>query len=165
MGWLLLDNTQEALLEFNRLQTQHHNHPDVLELLWTLRARQSDWLACLKTGQTLIEVAPDRVSGWIHRAYALRRVEGGSLQMAWEALLPAADQFPDETIIPYNLACYACQRNDLPAARVWLKRAWQVAARSDGKSRWIKMALHDPDLEPLWPAIRQEYSSDVTTTD
>jgi hypothetical protein len=71
------------------------------------------------------------------------------------ALLPAADRFPDETIIPYNLACYACQMNDLPSARTWLDRALEIAARSGDKSHWIETALHDPDLERLWPEIRQ----------
>jgi hypothetical protein len=160
LGWLLLDNPCEALLELNRIQTPHQKHPDVLELHWTIRARQADWISCLKTGQTLVDVAPERVSGWIHRAYALRRVEGGGLQRAFEALLPAADRFPDETIIPYNIACYACQNRDLPAARDWLTRALEIAARLGEKPRWIELALQDPDLQPLWPEIRQTDSSD-----
>jgi tetratricopeptide (TPR) repeat protein len=155
MGWLLLDNLEEALHELSRIQSQHRNHPDVLEFNWILRARQFDWSACLETGQALVEVAPERAAGWIHRAYALRRIEGGSLQLAWESLLPAAERFPDETIIPYNLACYACQLNDLPSARTWLNRALEIAARSGDKSHWIETALHDPDLEPLWPEIRR----------
>ena len=153
-GWLMLDNFQEALLELSRIQPQHQNHPDVLELGWILQARQSDWSACLKSGQTLIDVAPDRASGWIHRAYALRRIEGGSLQRAWEALLPAADLFPDETVIPYNLACYACQMKDLESARTWLRRALAAAARAGEPARWIEAALRDRDLESLWPEIR-----------
>ena len=153
MGWLLLDNLQESILELSRIQTQYSNHPDVLEFDWILRARQSDWVACLKSGQTLVEVAPERAAGWIHRAYALRRIEG--LHRAWESLLPAAQLFPDETIISYNLACYACQLDDLPTASTWLNRAFEAAERSGEKSHWTETALHDPDLEPLWPEIRQ----------
>jgi Flp pilus assembly protein TadD len=162
MGWLLLDNASEALLELNKIQAEYQNHPDVLELRWTLQATQADWTACLRTGQALVEIAPDRVSGWIHRAYALRRATDGGLTLAWEALLPAADQFPDETIIPYNLACYACQQGDLATARDWLQRAWRTADRAGEKSKWIELALHDADLELLWPEIRQSGSSDKT---
>ncbi len=155
MGWLLLDNPHEALQELRQIHTLYRNHPDVLELQWTLQASQSDWLSCLKTGQMLVELAPERVSSWIHHAYALRRVDSQGLQRAWDALIPAADRFPRETIVPYNLACYACQKEDLTLAREWLKRAWEIAERSGEKSRWMTMALLDPDLESLWSEIRQ----------
>jgi hypothetical protein len=158
-GWLLLDNPREAILELESIHDQHRHHPDVLELDWILRARQADWNACLKSGQALVEVAPDRATGWIHRAYALRRIEGGSLQRAWDSLLPAAERFPQEAIIPYNLACYACQQHDLPSARTWLKRALEIADRAGEKPHWIETALHDSDLEPLWAEIRQIDSS------
>jgi hypothetical protein len=154
-GWLLLENPQEALLELNQIAPQHQNHPNVLELRWTLQATLADWSACLATGQALVEIAPDRVSGWIHRAYACRRASNGGLTAAWDALLPAADRFPDETIIPYNLACYACQKGDIAAARSWLERAWRVAENAGEKSKWIGQALADADLESLWPEIRQ----------
>ena len=159
-GWLLLDNPREAFLELDRIRAPYQLHPDVLELRWTLQATQADWTACLKTGQTLVDTAPDRVSGWIHRAFALRRIPGGSLKSAMEALLPAADRFPDETIIPYNLACYACQLGDLTAARDWRKRAWQASARAGEQSRWIAAALRDPDLEALWPEIPRTDAAD-----
>jgi len=37
----------------------------------------------------------------------------GGAKAAWDALLPAADKFPNNPNIPYNLACYACQMNKL----------------------------------------------------
>jgi hypothetical protein len=60
-------------------------------------------------------------------------------------LLPLAEQFPDEAIIAYNLACYACQLGDLTRAKLWLARA----ARQRGKLPLKEMALEDPDLAPL----------------
>ena len=39
------------------------------------------------------------------------------------ALRPAFEKFPKVSVIPYNLACYACQMNKLDEARVWLRRA------------------------------------------
>jgi hypothetical protein len=97
----------------------------------------------------LLHAEPDRASGWLHQAYALRRVPEGGLQQAWEALLPAYEKFPQEATIPYNLSCYACQLGQLDDARQWLKRA----VASGGKERIKHMALGDSDLEPLWGEI------------
>lgn len=56
-----------------------------------------------------------------------------------------ADKFPDQWLIPYNLACYACQLGRLDEAREWFRRALTMG---DGKA--IKLeALNDPDLAPL----------------
>jgi hypothetical protein len=49
----------------------------------------------------------------------------------------------------YNLACYACQLRDLKAGWEWLLRAVDLA----GSTKVNKMALEDPDLEPLWRDI------------
>jgi len=78
-------------------------------------------------------------------------VPQGGLQQAWEALLPAFDKFPKEPIIPFNLACYACQMRQLDAARDWLQRAMAIS----GKEKIKPMALKDSDLEPLWEEIRR----------
>ena len=90
------------------------------------------------------------MSGWLHQAYALRRVPDGGVQRAWDALLPAAARFPKEAIIPFNLACYACQTGKLDAARDWLRRAVAISDKEAIKA----MALGDSDLEPLWEELR-----------
>ena len=61
-------------------------------------------------------------------------------------LLPVVDEFPEEYIIRYNLACYACQLGNLKEARDWLKKASDQA----GTKQIKRMALKDADLEPLW---------------
>ena len=98
-----------------------------------------------------LKVAPHESSGWLHRAYALRRASDGGLSQAWDALLPAAKMFPAEPIIAYNLSCYACQMQQLDIARHWLNRA--VAAGQ--KEAIKKMALADADLQPLWTEIKE----------
>jgi tetratricopeptide (TPR) repeat protein len=123
----------------------------VLELRWSIAAEQKRWEEGLQLAQTLLRRAPKRSSGWLHQAYALRRISDGGLQKAWEALLPAFDKFPKELTIPFNLSCYACQLGQLDAARDWLKRAVAIS----GKEKVVTMALSDPDLEPLWDEIRQ----------
>src|SRR5262249_26290660 len=101
--------------------------------------------------EMLISVAPDRSSGWVHRAYALRRVKQGGLPLAWAALRPAFEKFPREEVIPYNLACYAAQFGRVDEAWEWLQKTIQAAPDA---SRIKERALADPDLQPLWDRIR-----------
>jgi hypothetical protein len=151
MGWLELGNATEAKAELAQIRQPHQDHPDVLELRWSISAREARWEEGLQIAQTLLRRAPERCSGWLHQAYALRRVPADGLQKAGEALLPAFGKFPKEVIIPYNLSCYACQMRQLDAARDWLKRAVAIA----GKEKIRRMALDDSDLEPLWAEIRE----------
>jgi hypothetical protein len=53
-------------------------------------------------------------------------------------------------VIPYNLACYACQMGQLATSRKWLQRA----LRSDKNDAIRKMAIQDEDLKPLRDEIR-----------
>jgi len=151
IGWLELGNPAEAGAELARISSAQQEHPDVLEVRWSISAEQRRWEEGLQIAQALLRRAPKRSSGWLHRAYALRRVPEGGLQKAWEALLPAFDKFPKEPIIPFNLACYACQMRQLDAARDWLQRAVAISGREKIKP----MALKDSDLEPLWEEIRR----------
>lgn len=75
------------------------------------------------------------------------------MQAAWDALLPAAEKFPDVHVIPFNLACYACQMGRLPEARDWLKRALEIAGKARNQKRVRLRALDEPDLEPLWKEL------------
>jgi predicted Zn-dependent protease len=151
IGWLELGNPEEARAELAHISSGRQEHPDVLEVRWSVAAEGKRWEEGLQVAQALLRRAPKRLSGWLHQAYALRRVSGGSVQRAWEALLPAFDKFPKEPTIPFNLACYACQLRQLEAARDWLKRAVAVG----GKEKIKRMALSDSDLEPLWEEIQE----------
>jgi Flp pilus assembly protein TadD len=150
IGWLELGNADEAKLEFDRLNAGSRLLPDVLEVEWAIRAAQNNWPAALLAARALVHADPKRASGWLHQAYALRRTEGGGLQAAWDALLPAFEMFPNEPTISYNLSCYACQMQRLDDAREWLQRA----LKSGGKEPIKRMALNDADLELLWDEIR-----------
>src|SRR6266487_2080763 len=108
-GWFELGNLPEAKAELERIAPALRQHPLVLEIRWLIHAQEKNWEEGLVVACALVEAAPERPSGWLHRAYALRRVKNGGLQAAWDALLPAFDKFPGEPTIAYNLACYACK--------------------------------------------------------
>jgi tetratricopeptide (TPR) repeat protein len=150
IGWFQLGNLVEAKLELSAITEANRSHPEVLEMRWLLCAEEKRWAEALEVARGLLEQAPERSSGWLHRAYALRRLPEGGVRKAWEALLPAFDKFPKESIICYNLSCYACQLRQMDAARVWFQRALVIG----GKDKIKRMALEDPDLEPLWKEIR-----------
>ena len=151
-GWLGLDLPEEAVVELNAIAPEFQNHPDVLDARWQLETRRQDWQAALQIAQAEIRVQPDNSAGWLHHAYALRRASRGGLVMAWGALLPAAQKFPQEPVIAFNLACYACQLKDLDKAREWLDRA----VKTGGREEIRKMALADTDLQALWPEIEKK---------
>ncbi|MGA2243845.1 MAG: tetratricopeptide repeat protein [Verrucomicrobiota bacterium] len=150
LGWLGLNCRADARAELDAISSEQQSNPAVLEARWLLCAHEKTWREALFVADCELAVAPETSAGWLHRAYALRRVDGGGLTQAWDALLPAAEKFPSEPIILFNLSCYACQLNQLEACRDWLRRALDVG----GKDVIKKMALEDEDLRPLWPEIQ-----------
>ena len=151
IGWLGLGCADDAQNELAQISQPNRNHPEVLEVSWTIFAHKKCWKDALVIAGAELMAKPDNCSGWLHRAYALRRVTDGGLPQAWEALLPAAEKFPEEPVIAYNLSCYACQLQQLDQARIWLKRAIAAGQKDNIK----KMALADDDLKPLWAEIRE----------
>ncbi len=153
-GWLELNLPAEAEAELAQLSPSAQAHPLALGALWQLHAHQHRWALAHTVAELLVYALPGEVNGWVHRAYAARRKEGGGLQAAWDALRPAAELFPDETIVPYNLACYACQLAKLDAARHWMGRAREIAGKQKSREGLKLMALADADLVPLREEIR-----------
>jgi len=149
-GWLELGCPDEALKELEELSESNRRHPDVLELAWLIHAALKAWDHALAAADLLIRIAPDRPAGWLHRAYAMRRVTGGGLDKAWTLLRPAFDRFPNESVIAYNLSCYACRMGRLEDSRRWLKRSIAIGNRDEIK----RLALRDDDLRELWQEIR-----------
>jgi Flp pilus assembly protein TadD len=118
-------------------------HPEVLEVWWRVHAAERHWDEALRVAEMELQTAPDRMSGWVDRSYSLHELR--RTQEAREALLPAVKKFPEASLIPYNLACYACQLGDPAEARQWLRKA---IARGE-KDEIKRLALNDPDLAAL----------------
>lgn len=151
-GWLLLGDASSALGELAQISAVNRQHLDVLETEWEIHAKLGAWGDAYQVAQRIVDSAPTRAFGWIHRAYALRRMPQGGLVPAWDALRPAVEMFPRQFLIPYNLACYAAQMGRQDEAWDWLQRAIQASGDSN---RIHRMALADPDLECLWPRLRR----------
>jgi predicted Zn-dependent protease len=143
VGWLELGNPAEAQAELARLDPAHHKHPEVLMVRWQIQAARHDWEAAIKTAQTLTQVAAEEAWGWVHLAFALHELK--RTDEAWNTLHPIAARFPQDFLIRYNLACYACQLGRTTVAEDWLQQAAAIA----GRAPIAQMAQDDPDLAPL----------------
>jgi Flp pilus assembly protein TadD len=142
-GWLELGNWSEATAELGRITPVNLAHPDVLVIRYEIYAMAAQWEMAATVADEVCRLAPDDAIGWIYRSFALHELK--QTEAAWVALLPAAEKFPEEPEIPYNLACYAAQTGRLKEARVWLAQAFEVGEKEELRTE----ALEDPDLMPL----------------
>ena len=150
--WFMLANYSEAEQALEQITPPFRTHPDAQEVRSHARAHAKNWDACLGIGEALVEASPDRASGWLVRAYALRYATGGGLHAAWNALLPTAERFSNVDL-NFNLARYACQLSRLPEARDCLKRAFEMAEKARTEKSLRFRVLNDPDLQPRWNEI------------
>jgi len=148
-GWLMLGDYLSANEELDNITPLFRVHPQVLVVRWMVYAKAEKWDVAFEIARTLVEQLPDDSFGWIHQAHALRRMEGGGVKAAWDALLPAVNLFPNEPAIAFDLACYSCQLGNLREAFAWLSKAIERGDENEIKTR----ALDAPDLEPLWSSI------------
>jgi tetratricopeptide (TPR) repeat protein len=148
-GWIDLGLPAEALAEIGQLSSDRQREPITLVVFWRLYSHLGEWEKCVSVAGDLVESAPDNEFGWVHRSYALHELR--RTEEAAALLRPALEKFPNEELIPYNLACYACQRGDLDEARRLLQLALQRGKPDEIKAR----ALADPDLVPLRDYISQ----------
>ena len=148
-GWLELGNHLEANEELENITAQLRAHPAVLLLRWNVSAMAKKWGVCVELAQELTKLSPDLEQGWGNFGNSL--YWAGQTQEAYVCVKPVLDRFPKNPILRYNLACYACQLGHLEEAMFWLEKAFEVG---DPK-RLKRMALEDPDLEPLRKSLGQ----------
>ena len=145
-GWIQLGDYDSANEELENIRAEWRVHPDVLELRWLIYSHHGQWDACLDITSAIVKMAPGRVWGWVHKAYAQRRATGGGIEKAKRILEKAAKLFPDHDMIQYNLACYCAQLRQLDDAEKHRDKSYEL-----GDAQQIKlMAIDDEDLNPLW---------------
>jgi hypothetical protein len=143
-GWIELGNVDEAMAELARIPVEQQSLPAVRASRLDCLIAAEHWDDAVALAGVLCAHHPDEPGLWLHWAYAARRCAGGGIAQAHAILAPRVEQFPDEWLIPYNVACYLCQMNRLPEARSILEVA--VAAGGD---RVEELAKEDEDLAPL----------------
>ena len=117
--------------------------PDVLEVRWLIYQKVENWELCKDIGTALVKLAPERITGWIDRSFALHEMK--RTQEAYDALKPALDVFKKEYLVWYNMACYACVLGNKDEARGLLSKAIELGGDA------VKVqALNDPDLQGVW---------------
>ena len=149
LGWMDLGDLVEARRELDQIAPAQREHPDVLEVAWRLCGEEKDWSAAWSVAEKLVTIAPARLNGWIDRSYSLHELH--RTEEAFERLVPAAEKFPDEFVIPYNLACYQCRLGHPEEALRWLDRAVAVSDRETIRT----MAAQDPDFEVMRAQIKE----------
>lgn len=136
----------DANAELERIDPFNRAAPEVLRVRVAISHGLKKWDALQVVAAKLVEFEPTNVQWTVSLAYATRRAV--SIESAREILLAAEAQFPNEGVIPFNLACYYCQLGDLETAKDYLRRAFEI------DSHWRLSALEDRDLEPLWSTLR-----------
>lgn len=149
VGWLMLGSPSEALSELQRVPIEFEGYLEMLNVKWDIYSELKDWDKAFDIAVRSVIGFSDVVSGWIHRSYAARRRSGGSLREARDLLIPAAGLFPRESVVTYNLACYAAQLGATEEAWGWFVRALAVGSESELK----ELALADDDLRSIWSKI------------
>jgi len=146
-GWLGLGDWPAANEELDRISPQIRGHPEVLSVRWRVYSMAEKWELAFAVARSVSEKVPDASFGYFHMAIALHKMK--RTNEALELLLSVADRFEDNYMMRYTLACYACQLGKLEEARNWLKKAFDLPRKAELR----EIALHDPDLEPLWANI------------
>jgi tetratricopeptide (TPR) repeat protein len=154
-GWIGLNSPGEALNELDEITPQHQVHPNVLKLRWQIYTKLEKHDAAFAIAHGLTRILAQDPEAFIWRSYSARRMQRGGLERAMDLLLEVVNTFPDEPILPFNLACYNAQLGKFTEARNWLVIALQVAERSGSLDYWKLEARNDIDLKPLWNAASE----------
>jgi hypothetical protein len=143
-GWIELGNVPEAMAELAHIPVELQSLPAVRAAWLDCLIATEQWDDAAKLAGVLCKQHSGEAGLWLHWAFAARRCDGGGIEQAHAVLAPRVEQFPDEWLIPYNVACYLCQMNRLAEARGLLELATAV-----GGDRVEALAKDDDDLAPL----------------
>jgi tetratricopeptide (TPR) repeat protein len=145
-GWCELHAFREANDELEKVTPKLRYHPSVLEVRWQVYANLEKWDGALDIARALVTMRPDWANGWIYKASSL--TELNRHQEAYETLSTAAERFPADEIILYDLACVCCALKRVDEARTWMGKAIEA-----GGDEIRRRALDDSDLESLWNGL------------
>jgi len=142
LGFLELGDPDSAWEELELIPPEERADPVVLRMRVEIYKVKERWMEMAEIARHLTEIQPEQSDHWISRAWAERRHVG--LKTAELTLLKALEGFPDESIIHYNLACYACRQGRIEEAKERLAKAIEL------DPNFRELALKDEDLEGVW---------------
>jgi Flp pilus assembly protein TadD len=140
-GYIELGMLEEAARTLEQIKADEEAHEEVLGVRLDLYMAERKWHLAAKVARHLLETGPENASVWVNLAYSVRRSE--TLEEAERVLLQAHALHPDNALIAYNLACYACVAGHAEEAKNRLQRALDL------EPSFRSLALEDPDLRPL----------------
>lgn len=140
-GYFELEMLEDADAALDQIRSGARAMPPVLALRLAIAMRAKRWAPAIELAKHLATVDPDNPAWLTDLAYATRRAV--NLEAAQDILRKAAQRFPQEALIQFNLGCYAAQLGQLEEARAYVRRAIAM----DPSCR--KLAREDPDLEPI----------------
>ena len=146
-GYLELGLPEEAREELAAVAPEHGAEQRVLTLRVFVYQALSDWPQMATAAAALCQACPEEAQWQISFAYATRRAH--NIEAARAVLRAAQGRFPEEALIPYNLACYECQLGRLEEARGYLREAFRL------EQACREMALRDADLTPLYGELKR----------
>jgi tetratricopeptide (TPR) repeat protein len=149
LGWLGLGNWREANEELYCISPEQRVHPEVLAARWVVCAKAGTWQLALEIAGTL--AAADVGDSFAVVRLALTLDKLNRVQEAYDLLVAAAPNFPEDHRLRYDLARYCCKLGKLDEAMHYLETAIDRACANDNDIR--QKALDDPALEPLWVNI------------
>jgi len=140
-GFIDLKMSTRAEQELALIDSGYHDHVYFRWMKTSILIQQGKWADGLPVAVSLRREFPWEAGFWIQEAYLTRRTT--NIEAARTILEEALIQFPDEAMIYFNLACYACRLGNKIEAVQRLKSAIELDAK------WLKVALDDEDLVEL----------------
>lgn len=141
-GFCQLELLKEAIAELDRLQASDSADSQVQLLRLRILVDLEKWHAAALLAETLVEKGYWDASVYLLGSHAIRYAR--TLDEAEAFLRRGEIHLQSEPHFHYFMACYACKRGTLNAA----KAALELAFRLDPKLRSV--ALQDEDLRSLW---------------
>ena len=140
-GYRELGMLEEAAQALEEIDPEDRARAEVLGARVEYYLAAQNWRMAAGLTKHLVEAEPENAGWWINLAYATRRTE--SIEKAEALLQRARNLHPDNAVIVFNLACYACVTGRTDEAKSLLKQAVAL----DDKIR--ALALEDDDLKSL----------------
>lgn len=141
-GYIELGMLEEAAKTLEGIRAEDETRSEVLSVRLGLYMAEKRWALAAQVARHLVESGPENAGAWVNLAYSVRRSE--SLSEAERILLKARSFHPNDALITYNLACYACVAGHTEEAKSRLQLAFDLAPS------FRDLAREDLDLRPLW---------------